>query len=73
MYGQALYNAMTQKDELKSKYQFISDWNVWGIPKALHMDNAKEFRGIDLQHTCEEYGIDIIWRPVAKNHVMDTY
>lgn len=64
--GQALYNAMTPKDELKSKYQFTSDWNVWGIPKALHMDNAKEFRGIDLQHTCEEYGIDIIWRPVAR-------
>ncbi|MCG3687581.1 DDE-type integrase/transposase/recombinase [Aliarcobacter butzleri] len=64
--GQALYNAIIPKDEIKEKYQFISDWNIWGIPKALHMDNAKEFRGIDLQHTCEEYGIDIIWRPVAK-------
>ncbi|MFX4232948.1 Mu transposase C-terminal domain-containing protein [Aliarcobacter butzleri] len=64
--GQALYNAIVPKDEIKEKYQFTSDWNVWGIPKALHMDNAKEFRGIDLQHTCEEYGIDIIWRPVAR-------
>ncbi|WP_323651880.1 Mu transposase C-terminal domain-containing protein [Aliarcobacter butzleri] len=64
--GQALYNAIIPKDEIKEKYKFISDWDVWGIPKALHMDNAKEFRGIDLQHTCEEYGIDIIWRPVAR-------
>lgn len=64
--GQALYNAMVPKDELKEKYQFTSEWNVWGIPKALHFDNAKEFRGVDLQHTCEEYGIDIIWRPVAR-------
>ena len=64
--GQALYNAIVPKDEIKEKYKFISDWDVWGIPKALHMDNAKEFRGIDLQHTCEEYGIDIIWRPVAR-------
>lgn len=64
--GQALYNAITPKDELKDKYKFTSEWNVWGIPKALHLDNAKEFRGVDLQHTCEEYGIDIIWRPVAR-------
>jgi len=30
------------------------------------MDNAKEFRGIDLQNVCDEYGINIVWRPVGK-------
>lgn len=64
--GQALYNAIIPKDSIIEKYNINSEWNVWGIPTTLHMDNAKEFRGIDLQLTCEEYGIDIIWRPVGR-------
>ncbi len=64
--GQTLFNAMTPKDKLKEKYQFESQWPVWGIPNMIHMDNAQEFRGIDLQHVCDEYGINIVWRPVGK-------
>lgn len=64
--GQTLYNAMLPKDKLKEKYQFESDWPLWGIPNMIHMDNAKEFRGIDLQNVCNEYGINIVWRPVGK-------
>ncbi len=64
--GQTLYNAMLPKDKLKEKYQFESDWPLWGIPNMIHMDNAKEFRGIDLQNVCSEYGINIVWRPVGK-------
>lgn len=64
--GQTLYNAMTPKDKLKEKYQFESEWPVWGIPNMIHMDNAKEFRGIDLQYVCDEYGINIVWRPIGK-------
>jgi putative transposase len=30
------------------------------------MDNAQEFRSKDLQRVCEEYGITISWRPVAR-------
>lgn len=64
--GQTLYNAMLPKDRLREKYQFESDWPLWGIPNMIHMDNAKEFRGIDLQYVCDEYGINIVWRPVGK-------
>lgn len=64
--GQTLYNSMLPKDKLKKKYQFESEYPIWGIPNMIHMDNAKEFRGIDLQHVCDEYGINIVWRPVGK-------
>lgn len=64
--GQTLYNSMISKDKLQEKYQFKADWNVWGIPNMIHMDNAKEFRGIDLQQVCDEYNINIVWRPVGK-------
>lgn len=57
---------MLHKDKLKEKYKFESDYPIWGIPNMIHMDNAKEFRGIDLQNVCDEYGINIVWRPVGK-------
>jgi putative transposase len=64
--GQTLLNSILPKDKLKEQYNFKSDYPLWGIPNMIHMDNAKEFRGIDLQHVCDEYGINIVWRPVGK-------
>jgi len=64
--GQTLYQAMLPKDKLKEKYGFESDWSIWGIPNMVHMDNAPEFRGFSLQHVCDEYGINIVWRPVTR-------
>lgn len=66
--GQCLANAMLPKDKLLKKYAVKSQWPVWGIPKMIHMDNAKEFRGNDIVAVCEEYGIDLIWRPVGGSH-----
>jgi putative transposase len=64
--GQTLYNSIIPKNKLKIKFDFKSEYPVWGIPNMIHMDNAKEFRGIDLQNVCNEYGINIVWRPVGK-------
>jgi putative transposase len=35
---------------------------------SVHLDNAREFRGNTLKYACEQYGIDIHWRPVAQPH-----
>lgn len=40
------------------------DWPCWGVMGALHMDNAREFRGDMLKAACKEYDIDIHLRPV---------
>jgi len=64
--GQTLLNAILPKDKTISKYNLKSEYPVCGIPNMIHMDNAKEFRGLDLQNVCDEYGINIVWRPVGK-------
>lgn len=39
-----------------------------GVMNTVHADNAKEFRGGMLRKACQEYGIDLQWRPVGRPH-----
>lgn len=64
--GQCVANTILPKDGWLAKHNIQGDWHCWGIPGMLHMDNAKEFRGKMLERACQEYGIDIEWRPVAR-------
>lgn len=43
-------------------------WPACGFPDAIHLDNAKEFRSRALQRGAEEYGIELIHRPIATPH-----
>lgn len=66
--GLCLAHAILPKEQWLAKHDIETEWPVWGFPKTLHMDNAKEFRGVMLQRACAEYGMDIDWRPVARPH-----
>jgi putative transposase len=44
------------------------EWPCWGVPGILHMDNAREFRGLMLKDACLEYNIDPQFRPVKTPH-----
>lgn len=66
--GLCLAHAILSKDKWLIKQGVTTSWPCWGLPKTLHMDNAKEFRGAMLQRACDEYGINIEWRPVARPH-----
>lgn len=66
--GLCVANAILPKDAWLAKRGIDAEWPCWGIPKKLHLDNAREFRGSMLQRACLEYGIDIEWRPVARPH-----
>lgn len=66
--GLCVAHAVLPKEQWLAKRDIDAEWPVWGFPKTLHMDNAKEFRGLMLQRACAEYGIDIDWRPVARPH-----
>lgn len=66
--GLCVAHAILPKEKWLAKHDLDGEWPVWGLPKTLHMDNAKEFRGLMLQRACAEYGIDIAWRPVAQPH-----
>ncbi len=64
--GLCLAHSILSKEKWLVGHNVKSEWPVWGIPAKIHMDNAKEFRGNMLRRACEEYGIDIEWRPVGR-------
>lgn len=66
--GMCLSNAILPKDKLLAEYEIDASWPCWGVPRTVHADNAKEFRGNMLQKASQEYRFSIEWRPVAKPH-----
>ncbi|EPL8914395.1 Mu transposase C-terminal domain-containing protein [Citrobacter freundii] len=64
--GLCLVHAFLSKERWLSGHDVRSGWPVWGLPAKIHADNAKEFRGEMLQRACEEYDIDLEWRPVKR-------
>lgn len=66
--GLCLAQAFLPKEKWLSKLGIETPWPCWGLPRTIHADNAKEFRGKMLTAACKEYGIDLEWRPVATPH-----
>lgn len=66
--GLCLSHAICPKREYLAALGVSGDWPVWGIMNVIHVDNAKEFRGAVLERGCEEYSIDLQWRPVLRPH-----
>ena len=64
--GLCLAHSILPKEVWLAKYDVKSVWPVWGLPTTVHADNAKEFRGNMLQRACDEYGINLEWRPVGR-------
>ena len=44
------------------------EWPISGIPRSLHLDNAKEFQSAALLRACQEYGIELEHRPPGSPH-----
>lgn len=66
--GTCLSNAILSKEKWLTEHDITTSWPCWGLPRTVHADNAKEFRGKMLQRACEQYGITLEWRPVARPH-----
>ncbi|NJD33675.1 MAG: DDE-type integrase/transposase/recombinase [Betaproteobacteria bacterium] len=64
--GLCLSHALLPKEQGLARLGIDSTWPCWGLPRTIHADNAKEFRGNMLKLACQEYGIDLEWRPVAR-------
>lgn len=66
--GLCVAHAILPKEKWLAKYDITTSWPCWGVPKTLHLDNAKVFRGNMLKRACTEHGIDLDYRPVATPH-----
>jgi putative transposase len=66
--GLCLAHAILPKDTWLARHDIVTSWPIWGVMDTVHADNAKEFRGSMLRKACEEYGIELHWRPVGRPH-----
>jgi putative transposase len=66
--ARGLTHAVTPKDKWLSERGIEVEWPVAGIPQALHLDNAKEFESAALVRGCQEYGIELEYRPPGRPH-----
>jgi putative transposase len=62
--GLCMAHMLLPKEGWLAKVGTVGDWPCWGVPGALHLDNAREFRGEMMQRACEKYGIRLEYRPV---------
>lgn len=71
----ALSVSLTLSHAVLSKTTWLADrelqtltWPVAGLPRVLHVDNAKEFHSDALVRGCQEYGVQLDHRPRARPH-----
>ena len=66
--GLCISNAILPKELWLSELEVPGKWPCHGVMKSIYADNAKEFHGKMLERGCQEYGIEINFRPVTKPH-----
>jgi putative transposase len=64
--GLALAMTGLPKEQWLAERSLELDWPMFGLPKALHLDNAAEFHSIVLSRGCERYGIGLEYRPPGR-------
>jgi len=63
-----LAQAMCRKDEWLSSRNLSHAWSMFGRPRLLVTDSAKEFKGHAFQRGCDDYGIRIRYRDRGRVH-----
>ncbi|MEQ8239465.1 MAG: DDE-type integrase/transposase/recombinase [Cyclobacteriaceae bacterium] len=66
--GLCLAMSILPKEKVLLKHDIDTEWPCWGLMKTVHADNGKDFRSKMLIRACEDYGINIQWRPVRTPH-----
>lgn len=66
--GICISNSMAGKESILQKFDVDSDWPCWGKMQTIHTDNGKDFRSIAIKRACEQYDINLEFRPLGKPH-----
>lgn len=62
-------HAILPKHSWLKSYGFSGyEYPFYGLPKRIHVDNAKEFRSKKLSDSCRLYGIELTFRPRGTPH-----
>ena len=66
--GLCIAHAILPKEHWLDRLGLSTSWPCWGVMQRIHADNGKELRGNILRRACQEYSIDLEWRPVKTPH-----
>lgn len=66
--GMCMSISILPKELYLNRLGVNEEWPCWGVMRCIHLDNGKEFRGHMLEKACENYNIEIKWRPVKTPH-----
>ena len=61
-------HAVLPKEAWLAERKIEAEWPAWGAPARVHADNGADFKGEALRRGCEDYGIDIDFRPPGRAH-----
>ena len=61
---ECLHHTICTKNDIREKHGAEHDWQAYGIPGTLVVDNGKEFIGQDLSDSCAQLGIVLQQCPV---------
>lgn len=64
--SQCLLSVFTKKDMYLQSQEVDGEWNIYGLPRVIHVDNGADLVSSDMQRVCDEYGITLLKRPVAR-------
>lgn len=64
--GASLVMAMLPKGDVLRRHGLTGDWPVFGKIGKVHSDNAREFRGKDLEKACAQHRIGLEFRARGK-------
>ena len=56
------------KDKLLLDLDIDSNWDIWGFPETIHVDNGADFRAEAIREAGLVHGINIEFRPVGRSN-----
>ena len=63
--GLCLVHATLPKDEYLAGLELDTNWEMYGKPGTIHVDNGSDFRSQAMRIGCEQHGISLEYRPLG--------
>lgn len=61
---ECLYHLIRQKDDARQRYGTAHEWNPYGVPAQIVVDNGPEFANRHLEDACLCLGTEVVYAPV---------